>query len=68
MIKEVCDICGRELVNYTDMRGRRYAPICMRQKKAQKKITIFGETPWVYISICGRCQKALEYFTEEEDD
>ena len=65
MIVECCDMCGRILRNsYIDSNGKIWEDISYKQKKVKIKKHLWEDTWTDWMTICGKCRKAIAEYEE----
>ncbi len=62
MIQICCDICEKPVASYTEKTGKIWEDFTMRERrkwKPQIRHTLWYESLWHELHICGKCRKAI---------
>lgn len=67
MTVECCDLCKKQMCDYTDKSGRYWEGISFRSKKYKRRFSFMFDTWTEYLSICGRCRAEIANKRSEDD-
>lgn len=68
MLKDCCDICGEEVISYTDENGKCWDGISFQEAKYRRKICFLTDSWTEYLSVCGSCRAELAKKRRDRDN